>query len=51
MLPLQESPGWWNLLKQSAPDVATVAREIQVSMAGMVVLDPAVVESLMPSRG
>ena len=50
-LPLQESPGWSYLLKQSAPDVATVVRAIQGSMAGMVVLDPAVVEALMPARG
>jgi DNA-binding NarL/FixJ family response regulator len=51
ILPLQESPGWSYLLKQSAPDVATVVRAIQGSMAGMVVLDPAVVEGLMPARG
>ena len=50
-LPLQESPGWSYLLKQSAPDVATVVRAIQGSVAGMVVLDPAVVEALMPARG
>ena len=50
-LPLEESPGWSYLLKQSAPDVATVVRAIQGSMAGMVALDPGVVSSLAPRQG
>ena len=50
-LPLEENPGWSYLLKQSAPDLATVIRAIQGSMAGMVVLDPEVVASLRPRQG
>ena len=51
ILPLQESPGWSYLLKQSAPDVATVVRAIEGSVAGMIVLDPAVVPGLVPKQG
>ena len=50
-LPIEESPGWSYLLKRSAPDVATIVRAIQGSMAGMVVLDPEVVASLRPRQG
>jgi DNA-binding NarL/FixJ family response regulator len=47
-LPLGEKPGWSYLLKQTVPDVATVARAIQSSIDGMVMLDPGVVASLRP---
>jgi DNA-binding NarL/FixJ family response regulator len=50
-LPLEESPGWSYLLKQTAPDLATVVRAIEGSISGMVVLDPAVVLSLRPRQG
>jgi DNA-binding NarL/FixJ family response regulator len=47
-LPLGEKPGWAYLLKQNAPDLATVVRAIQASINGMVMLDPEVVASLRP---
>ena len=50
-LPLEESPGWSYLLKQTVPDVATVVRAIHGSINGMVVLDPAVVAGLRPKQG
>ena len=49
-LPLSESPGWAYLLKQTLPDLDTLMRAILGSVNGMVVLDPAVVESLRPRR-
>ena len=49
-LPLNEIPGWAYLLKQTVPDVATVVRAIHGSIAGMVVLDPALVQSLRPKN-
>ncbi len=48
-LPL-ETPGWSYLLKQTVPDMATVVRAIHGSIAGMVVLDPALVQSLRPKN-
>ena len=50
-LPLENIQGWAYLLKQTAPDLATVVRAIQGSKAGMVVLDPAVVSNLRPKQG
>jgi len=50
-LPLETIQGWAYLLKQTAPDLATVVRAIQGSKAGMVVLDPAVVSNLRPKQG
>jgi DNA-binding NarL/FixJ family response regulator len=50
-LPLDDIQGWAYLLKQTAPDLATVVRAIQGSKAGMVVLDPAVVSNLRPKQG
>jgi len=50
-LPLEDMQGWGYLLKQTAPDLATVVRAIQGSKAGMVVLDPAVVSGLRPRQG
>ena len=50
-LPLSESPGWAYLLKQTMPDLSSVLRAIQGSVDGLVVLDPAVVETLQPRRG
>lgn len=49
-LPLEESPGWSYLLKQSVPDLTTVIRAIQGSVQGLVMLDPAVLASLRPRR-
>ncbi len=50
-LPLSESPGWAYLLKQTVPDLSSVMRAIQGSVDGLVVLDPAVVETLQPRSG
>jgi DNA-binding NarL/FixJ family response regulator len=50
-LPLENMQGWGYLLKQTAPDLATVVRAIQGSKAGMVVLDPSVVANLRPRQG
>lgn len=50
-LPLEDLQGWAYLLKQRAPDLATVVRAIQGSKAGMVVLDPAVVSGFRPRQG
>ena len=50
-LPLSESPGWAYLLKQTVPDLSSVMRAIHGSVDGLVVLDPAVVETLQPRRG
>ena len=50
-LPLESLPGWSYLLKQSVPDVATLVRAIQGSIAGMIMLDPEVVSLLTPRAG
>lgn len=50
-LPLEDIQGWAYLLKQTVPDLATVVRAIQVSKAGMVMLDPAVMAGLRPRQG
>ncbi len=50
-LPLGQSPGWSYLLKQTVADVGAIVRAIQGSIAGMLVLDPAVVASLQPRSG
>ena len=50
-LPLEESPGWSYLLKQTLPDLDTLVRAIQGSKNGMAVLDPAVVAGLRPKPG
>lgn len=50
-LPLEESPGWSYLLKQSVPNITTVVRAIQGSIQGMVVLDGAVLTGLRPRQG
>ena len=50
-LPLCENPGWAYLLKQTVRDVETVVRAIQGSMNGTNMLDPLVVENLIPKAG
>ena len=50
-LPLYENPGWSYLLKQTVRDVETVVRAIQGSMNGTNMLDPSVVENLIPKAG
>ena len=49
-LPLEDSPGWAYLLKQTVPDLVTVVRAIEVSKAGMVMLDPAMMKSFRPRQ-
>ena len=49
-LPMDKSSGWAYLLKQTVPDIGTVVRAIQGSMAGMIVLDPAVLANLRPGQ-
>ena len=50
-LPIEDSPGWAYLLKQTVPDMDALIRAIEGSKAGMVVLDPTVVTSLRPKHG
>lgn len=45
-LPAFRAAGWSYLLRQSVADVATLVRAIDGAASGLVVLDPAVVESL-----
>ena len=47
-LPADRAAGWSYLLKQSVADVATLARAIEGSASGLVVMDPAIVEGLRP---
>src|SRR3990172_1317336 len=47
-LPAFRAAGWSYLLRQSVTDVATLVRAIDGAAMGLVVLDPAVVESLGP---
>jgi DNA-binding NarL/FixJ family response regulator len=48
-LPADRASGWSYLLKQSVTDTAALARAIEGSAAGFVVLDPAIVEGLRPA--
>ena len=50
-LPLEDNPGWAYLLKQTVPDLVTVVRAIEVSKAGMVMLDPAMMKGFRPRQG
>jgi len=47
-LPAGEARGWSYLLKPSVTDTATLVRAIEGAAAGLVVLDPALVDSLRP---
>jgi len=47
-LPAGEARGWSYLLKSSVTDTATLVRAIEGAAAGLVVLDPALVDSLRP---
>ena len=49
-LPLDHLRGWAYLLKQTVPDVATVLRAIEGSRAGMLVIDPTLINSLRPRQ-
>jgi DNA-binding NarL/FixJ family response regulator len=47
-LPAGEAHGWSYLLKNSVTDTATLVRAIEGAAAGLVVLDPALVDALRP---
>jgi len=47
-LPAGEARGWSYLLKSSVTDTATLVRAIEGAAAGLVVLDPALVDALRP---
>jgi DNA-binding NarL/FixJ family response regulator len=47
----EESSGWSYLLKQSVSDAGSLARAIEGAASGLVVMDPAVVNSLKPRKG
>lgn len=49
-LPLENTGGWAYLLKQTVPDLATIIRAIEGSKAGMLVLDPTMVNRLRPKQ-
>lgn len=50
-IPLSQASGWSYLLKQSVSDVSALVRAIEGSAAGLMVLDPAVVDGLRPVAG
>jgi len=47
-LPAGEARGWSYLLKSSVTDTATLVRAIEGAAAGLVVLDPSLVDALRP---
>lgn len=47
-LPLDKAGGWSYLLKQSVTDASALVRAIEGSVAGLVVMDPAIIHSLRP---
>ena len=50
-MPLEKSGGWAYLLKQRVPDIATIVRAIEGTKAGMLVLDPIILQDLKPKQG
>jgi len=51
VIALNESSGWSYLLKQSVGDSSALARAIEGSASGLVVMDPAVINGLKPRKG
>lgn len=47
-LPLQQSGGWSYLLKKSIQDLDALSRAVEGAAAGLMVLDPALVQGLRP---
>ena len=47
-LPADQASGWSYLLKQNVGDVSTLTRAIEGSAAGLVVMDPVVIQGLRP---
>lgn len=50
-LPKDQASGWSYLLKQSLEDTGALIRAIQGSAAGLVVMDPTIVQGLQPRVG
>ncbi|MFQ6026005.1 MAG: response regulator transcription factor [Dehalococcoidia bacterium] len=51
LIAVEESSGWSYLLKQSVSDAGALARAIEGAASGLVVMDPAVVNSMKPRKG
>jgi DNA-binding NarL/FixJ family response regulator len=51
LISAEESSGWSYLLKQSVSDAGALARAIEGAASGLVVMDPAVVNSMKPRKG
>jgi DNA-binding NarL/FixJ family response regulator len=51
LIAVEESSGWSYLLKQSVSDAGSLARAIEGAASGLVVMDPAVVNSMKPRKG
>jgi len=51
LISTEEASGWSYLLKQSVGDAGSLARAIEGAASGLVVMDPAVVNSLKPRKG
>lgn len=49
-IPLEKASGWSYLLKRSVGDLGALARAVEGSAAGLMVLDPQVVSALRPKR-
>lgn len=50
-LPKSQVSGWFYLLKQNVKDTETLVRAIQGSAAGLVVMDPTIIQELQPRAG
>ena len=51
MIMVEEASGWSYLLKQSVSDAGSLVRAIEGAASGLVVMDPAVVNSMKPRKG
>ena len=51
LIAVEEASGWSYLLKQSVSDAGSLVRAIEGAASGLVVMDPAVVNSMKPRKG
>ena len=51
LITVEEASGWSYLLKQSVSDAGSLVRAIEGAASGLVVMDPAVVNSMKPRKG
>ena len=51
MITVEGASGWSYLLKQSVSDAGSLVRAIEGAASGLVVMDPAVVNSMKPRKG